>query len=133
MLKQLVTDNPYILDDEIYTSVYFIIKSYTVLKEKYQNILDSSPPTIKETQITTYNKDQVNPTEQKAIKLSRMSDNINAIEQAQLVIPVPFRKGVFDNIVFGTVYPMNEWRRRSDWDKWKALYVYTVADILHFV
>ena len=133
VLKQLTTNNPYTLPDDIFIRIVYLIKGYDRMKAEYQAILDSSPPTISETQVTIYDKKQVNPTEAKAIKLSKLSDEIYVIEQAQQAIPVMYRKGVFENIVYGTQYPIPDRRRRSEWDKNKAKYIYTVAEILHLV
>lgn len=65
------------------------------------------------------------PTEGKALKLLRTSDYCSAIESALNEIPTEYRRGVFHNICYGSMFPDDA--AYSTYKRWRQRFIYTVA------
>ena len=71
------------------------------------------------------------PTGAKVIKLEKLHERIQAIEKAKREIPEVYMQGVWNSIVHGAAYPNDA--GRSTYAKWKARYIWCVANNMHWI
>ena len=119
----------------MYRRVLYTIKDYDRRKDEYLEILHSSPkPNIdtgKDSNGKTVSQFGAKanelslPTEAKALKLSTLSCELHAIEQALMEIPMEYRKDVFDGIRYGKRCP--ETAHHNTWQQWKQRFIFHVA------
>jgi len=106
--------------------VLYIIKDYDRLKDEYHAILNGGYGT--DIVMPSLGTDISKPTEDKAIRLSMISDELHAIEQGLRYIPKEYRQSILQSIKYGAKYPdtahYNTWR----YNKYK--FTWHVADIL---
>lgn len=121
-------DNPYLLPKTVYNRVLWVVRDYERLKSERQNILHS------------YDCDWNglprgggvgNPTEDKALQLERFTADLEAIEQALLLVDEDMREGVLNNIYYRASYPHTP--SLSTWIRRKQKFLYDVAKNLKLV
>jgi hypothetical protein len=107
-------NNPYKLPHNLYMRMLYLVRDYERIKSERADILYSSPP-----QDGQPHSGLGNPTEAKGVRLAMLDNECLAIENALENIPKEYRKGVMDNICYGTQYPytadpetFGRWRRR---------------------
>jgi len=109
-------NNPYLLPHNLYMRVLYIIKDYDRLKGEYHAILDSGIGAGGVVGASPTSNEPPRPTEDVAIRLALVSDELHAIEQALLEIPGEYRAGLMHNIVYGVSCPdfahYNTWRNQ---------------------
>jgi len=106
----------------------YTIRDYDRRRDEYHNILSLSSPPITG---MPGGSNLSNPTEDGGIKLSLISDELQAVEQALLEIPPEYRQGVLNNIKYGGGYPSTA--AYITWRRWKYRLAYEVAERLHCV
>lgn len=123
---QVKRNNPFWLPKAVYYQALYAVRDYDRLCEEYRDILNSSAPCAdgqpRSSKIG-------NPTEQKAERLSEVSEKLDAIERALNKLPEEYRKGVFDNIRKNTAYPYIA--GRATWVRYRRRFLYYVAHNLH--
>jgi len=123
-------NNPYELPDTLYKRVLALVRDYERLKEEYHHVLESgpTPSTVKNHPKGTY---IANPTERKALRLSLISGELKAIEQALVIVPHEYRDGILNNINYFIRYPDDA--DRSTYSRWKQRFLYHVAENAGYV
>ncbi len=112
--------NAYILPQNLYMRVIYLVRDYDRLKEEYKEIVelsrggDSGPK----------GGGIGDPTGQAALKASSVGDQINAIEKALRQIPKEYRLGIKKSVMYGTRYPDSA---IATWSRHKARFLYHVA------
>jgi hypothetical protein len=116
------------LPDNLYKSVKYIIKDYDRLKGEYQNILmqSATPPDG-----MPKGKGTGNPTMDKAIKCETVSRQIDSIDTALIMVPIEYRRGVFNEARYGGGFPLGADPRT--YQRWKQRFIYWVADNMGLV
>lgn len=100
---QRKTNNPYYLPHNVYMQTLYLVRDYDRLRGEVLDIIyagvtpDGFPrgPGVG------------NPTESKATKIENAETKIRAIETALLSIEPEYRKGVLDNVCYGSPYPID--------------------------
>lgn len=107
-------NNPYKLPHNLYMRMLYLVRDYERIKSQRADILHSSPAHDGQPHTGLGN-----PTEIKGIKLAMLDNECSAVEKALKDIPEEYRKGIMDNICFGSPYPITadcetygRWRRR---------------------
>ena len=134
--------NPYLLPHNLYMRVLYIIRDYGRLKNEYHAILHSSPaPRIESgydregrlsAEFMPRGNETTSPTEDKAIRLALISDELHAIEQALMMVKPEYRDGVMANITDGGAhYPKNA--SSKTYRRWKQRFAFHLAKKLKYV
>ena len=121
-------NNPYILPRTVYNRVLWVIRDYERMKAERNEILhgynceqDGMPR----------GSDTSDPTMEKALKLEQIDREMQAVEQALLLVPDDLRNGVFNNICYQANYPY--YPSRWTWQRAKQKFIYKVAENLKLV
>ena len=125
---QRTKNNPYLLPHNLYMRVLYIIKDYDRLKDEYQTILDSGGSAMGGRRAGSGTS---NPTENKAIRLAAISDELHAIEGALIEIPQEYRQGVLSAIKYRTPYP--DTAGYKTWQRWRQRFIWHVAKNMRIV
>lgn len=72
-----------------------------------------------------------NPTEDRAIKLERLSHELDAIDQALLLVDQDMRNGILNNIYYGVYFP--HYPSVRTWQRVKQRFIYQVAKNLKII
>lgn len=121
-------NNPYLLPDNLYDATISLIRDYDRLKQRYEEILHGSPLPPDG---MPRGSGVGNPTEQKAIKMEAIFQQLQNIEQALLQVPSEYRNGVFREARFGGGYPIDA--ARSTYAMWKQRFVYHTAENMNLL
>ena len=115
-------NNPYFLPHNLYMHVLYLVRDYDRMKAQQNNILfaSSAPDGM------PGGNQAGDPTGNKALQMSFLSGQIQAIERALDKIPPEYRKGVFDNVRYGG-WPYGVPAHRNTWSKWRTRFVYWIA------
>ncbi|MBE6850923.1 MAG: hypothetical protein E7504_04165 [Ruminococcus sp.] len=117
-------NNPYKLPHNLYMRMLYLVRDYERMKSERKNILHGSPAS-----------DGIpcagigNPTENKAIKLASMDSDCAAVERALSGIPTEYRKGIMDNICYGSPYPIDA--DYETYGRWRRRFLYYIAQNLN--
>ena len=120
--------NPYLLPHDIYMRVLYTIKGYDRRKAEYESLLyesmlppDGQPGCGKLADKTADN----------GIKRALIFQELEAIDQALLMIPPEYQQGVKYNAMYGIWYPLSA--DVSTYRRWKQRFLYYVAERLKLV
>lgn len=117
-------NNPYKLPHNLYMRMLYLVRDYERIRSEREDILNSSPPPD-----GTAHSGTGNPTEQKAIKLIELGSSCDAVESAIAIIPLEYRKGVWNNICYQSPYPADA--GEATYKRWRCRFIYEVAKFLH--
>ena len=120
-------NNPYVLPHNLYMHVLYLVRDYDRLKTQQDDIIFSSGVSDGMPRGTQTG----DPTGNKAIQVSFLSSQIQAIENALLKIPAEYRKGVFDQIRYGGWFPFDA--DASTYRRWKQRFLYWVCVNLNYI
>lgn len=113
-------DNPFKLPHNVYMRILYIIKDYDRMKCEQNDIILSSPGTY------SGSKGQHgDPTANKALKITLMSRETDAIEMALVLIPKEYRQAVWQNVAYGDKYPAHA--DYTTYSRWRQRFIYYVA------
>lgn len=118
----------YHLEQSLYLRVLHTVRDYPRMIEKVNEVLygggsnDGMPKS----------SDVGKPTEKKAIAIAETQDTLNAIDKALKQIPIEYRHYIFENVVYGTAYPL-DYADKSTWSRWRMRFLYFVAVNLNLV
>lgn len=115
-------NNKYILPRAQYHRTLWLIRDYYRLKEEAEYGIQTTPDPPDGMPRGTAISD---PTADKAIALGRLLDIIHLIERERDAIPEEYRRGVWENVMYGTAYPRDA--DRSTYGRIKSRFVYGVA------
>lgn len=113
--------NPYLLPHNVYKQVLYLVKDYDRLRSEQEDILNSAA--INDGMPRSL--DPSDPTQRKAERLDRIADQLRAIEGAAVQIPEEYRRGVWNNVLYGMPYPITA--GIATWKRWRARYIWHVA------
>ena len=120
-------NSKYILPTSAYLATLWQIRDYYRLKELIDDTILQSPAPDGMPKGT----DTTDPTARKAGKISSYMDRIRVIEKAVDSIPEEYRKGVWDNVMYRQPFPKDA--DRATYSKYKSMFVFDVANRLHFL
>ncbi len=116
------------LSHSVYMQTVYFIRGHDDRKAEYLKVLHSQPPPPDG---IPKNIKKGDPTADKAIKISRLSAAIIAVENALQVIPEEYREGVYQSIAYGK--PTPGYAHRTTWSRHRASFVEAVAHKMSFV
>jgi len=120
-------NNKYILPRAVWHKTLWEIRDYYRMTEEADSLLTASPSSD-----GTGRKGSVgDPTFAKASKRERLLKRIDAIDDAKASVPAEYRKGVWENVMYGTRYPDDA--HRNTYSYWKSRFVHKVAERLGFI
>lgn len=115
-------NNKYILPRAQYHRTLWLIRDYYRIVEEVKYIAESGPGVSDGMPKGNRTSD---PTSDKAIRAGRMIDIINLIDDERSNMPEEYQRGVWENIMYGTAYPMDA--DRSTYGRVKSKFVYNIA------
>lgn len=120
--------NKYQLPGTVRMRVIWLVRDYDRMKAEYYSLLDNGngPPDGQPRGSTTGN-----PTERIGAKRAELSRNLEAIEQALNIIPTEYRRGVWNNVVYRSRYPMDA--GEATYRRWKKKFLYNIAKNMNFI
>lgn len=116
------------LPNNLANQVMWLIRDYERMKVEYDNAVGDSPGPPDGQPRGSNTSD---PTSREGVKRAELFRKLQAIEQAKLGIPYNYMQGVWDNILYKTPYP--ETKERTTWWRYKARFMYKVAENLFWV
>lgn len=116
-------NNPYKLPHNLYMRMLYLVRDYERIRSEREDILCGSPAPdgVPHTGVGS-------PTEHKAIKLAMLDRECDAVTKALNGIPEEYRKGVINNICYGSPYPYTA--HRNTYSYWRARLLNSVAQNL---
>ena len=118
-------NNPYLLPQSVYQRTLWAIRDYDRMKAARREILYSYSC---QQDGLPHASDPANPTEAKALKLAQLSRDMEAVEQALLLVDDDMRRGLMQNICDQTPYPYFPSKRT--WQRAKQKFIHQVAENL---
>lgn len=115
-------NNKYILPRAQYHRTLWLIRDYYRLKDEVEYIAEAGPEPGDGMPKGNQTSD---PTAQKAIRISKHMDIIALIDSEKARIPEEYRRGVWENIMYGTAFPLDA--DRSTYGRIKSRFIYNVA------
>lgn len=120
--------NQYYLPHTLYRRVLALVRDYPRLVREREDMIYESP------EGTGGGRGGVGrPTENKALRIATMDDDIRAIERALEKLPREYRQGVLDNILFGTRQADLSYAAERTWQRWKSRFLWHVAKNRHLL
>lgn len=117
-------NNPYKLPHNLYMRMLYLVRDYERIKSERSDILYNSPALDGQP-----HSGLSNPTETKGIKLAMLDTECSAVEKALSNIPQEYRKGIMDNICYGSPYPYTA--HRNTYSYWRTKLLNTIAKNLY--
>lgn len=118
---QCRTNNPYHLPHNLYMRVLYHIRDYDRLKSERENLY--YPSSIGDG--LPHGSGIGTPTEDKAIRLAKLDDECKVVEQALVRVPYEYRSGIFNNICYGSPFPLDA--SYATYKRWRQRLVYWTA------
>lgn len=119
--------NPYILPQNLWRQILYLIRDYSRMKEELDAIIDMAASQDGQPR----GSGAGDPTYAKVIKREKYHDIVSAIDRAKKEIPAEYRDGVWQNIVYGTAFPLDA--HRVTYSRYKSKFVYLVARNLNYI
>jgi len=127
---QRVKDNPYVLPNNLYMRVVYIVKDYERLKDEYDVAVGYSTPAVNG---MPRSQEMNRVTEGKALLIATMFDELYAITEALDVMPREFRDGVFKKLVKGDPWSITTTQTKEMWQRYESIYLYGIAQKLNLI
>ena len=113
-------NNPYWMEHSVYRRALALVRDYPRMAAVRDAIIFESPDGSQGGWHTG------RPTEQKALRIAAMEEDLRIVDKALEKIPQAFRQGVLDNVLYGT--RMDDLPgARSTWSRWRARLLWYVA------
>lgn len=125
---QRKTNNPHLLPKTVYNRVLWLIRDYERMKAERNEILYSGNREVSD---MPRGSDMANTTMDKALKLEQLDREMQAVEQALLLVDGDMRTGIMNNICYQVPYPY--YPSESTWLRRKRKFIHDVAKNLKFV
>ena len=114
-------NNKYILPQQVWLQTINLIRDYYRMKEVADDLIATAP--VKDG--TGIRSGVSDPTFAKVVKRERHVKMTDIIDEEKNKIPVEYRHGVWNSIMYRTPYPLDA--DRSTYSRWKSRFVYNVA------
>ncbi len=118
----------YILPRAVYNQTIWLIRDYYRIKEIADNIIHQGNSEVKEIPKTNAILDT---TGDKVSKRDKYINYIKAINEALKEIPCEYRVGVWNNIMFGSSYPLDA--HRNTYTNQKSKFIKIVAEKFNII
>lgn len=125
---QRTKNNPHLLPHNVYMQCLYAVRDYDRMKKEMQDILFASPGA---SDGMPRGSTIGNPTSNKAIKRESLQQRCEAIEQALLMIPLEYRRGVMNNILYQCGYPADA--GEATYQRWRQRFLHHVAENSNFI
>jgi len=99
----------------------YLVKDYDRIKEAWQDILDERPTPDGQPK----GNQTGNPTYSIAAKREVLFRQMEAVEQAMLMIPEEYRRGVVNHVKYQIRFP--DYADKNTWFAWQAKFLYYIA------
>lgn len=113
----------YILPRAVYNGVIWKIRDYYRMKQVAEDLLSIGAINYDSMPKSSGTGDMVSSS---AIKREQLVKEIKVIEEALLDLPEEYRSGVWNNILFGSPYPIDA--DRTTYGRYKSKFIYRVAE-----
>ena len=120
-------NNPYVLPKTLYRRVLAVIRDYDRQKEEMRSILFDTP-----------NNDGIRsgkigkPSEDAALRIAQHAGDVELVDAALISsVPTEYRKGVFDNVRYGTKFP--EIAHYKTWLRYRQRFIFETAKKLNIL
>ena len=120
--------NQWVLPHNLYRQTLYAIRDYPRIKEEYEDLLQGSPADMDGQPKGNNDGD---PTAATAVKAEKLHNRLKAIDDAKMIIPKEYQKGIWDNIVYGKPFPI--YAHKNTFGYHKAHFVYEVAKKLTLI
>lgn len=141
--RQPITNNPYLMDHDLYMQMVYLIRGYPNLLSRKQEILYGSPPPPDG---MPRGNGTSNPTENKAITLAVINEQLKAIEQTMMDLKGRYQNTFtgeefqpYDAFIDKGVFSYYRSSRRKDsapcdktWNRYRSEFAYKVAKKLNY-
>lgn len=121
---QRTKNNKYILPRAVYHQTIWRIRDYYRLKCEADYLLSTSAVNTENESVQ--NSQISDPVATKAIRREKLLEDVCTVDRALKEIPPEYRKGVWENIMFGKAYPLDA--DRSTYGRYKSRFVYILAE-----
>ena len=119
-------NNPYWLPHDLYMRVLYIARGYPRMKSAQNDIIITSPDVYKGAKT-----EHGDPTANKAVKITMMSRETDAVDYALGKIPQEYRNAIWANILHGKPYRIPA--HRDTFRHWRSRFCYFIAERLHYI
>jgi len=123
-IYQLLKGNPYVLPENLYRQILYLIKDYDRIKLQWSEELYTSPGRDGGPRGSRIS----DPTFSKALKRLRLEEDLKAMDKALTQIPEEYREHVINHSRYGIRFP--DWADRKTWFKYQSKYIFHVAENL---
>lgn len=120
---QRIERTKYILPRSVYHQTIWKVRDYYRLKEEAAEIGHISA--IEYTGMPTGSRKHNDHIGEVVAKREKMLEDVNKIDECLSLIPVEYRKGVWDNIQYQSPYPLTA--DRSTYGRYKSKFIYLLA------
>lgn len=114
-------DNPYQLPHNVYMQCLYAVRDYDRLRKEMEDILYAAPGTPDGMPRGSETSDQ---TGDKAVKREALRRRCETIEQALMLIPVEYRRGVLNGTMYGC-FPDDA--NPETYRRWRRRFLYQIA------
>lgn len=118
---------PYKLPKAVYYQALYAVRDYDRVKREYNTMLGLSASPDGQPRSTAPG----DPTGRLAIRRTELSDRLTAIDRALCEIPKEYRRGVANNVMYGSPYPYMA--SIATWSRWRRKFLYFVAAYLRLI
>ena len=125
---QRTRNNSFWLPDDIYRRALAHVRAYPELCRRRDEIIFSS-----NSWDGARRRGVGKPTEAKAMRLDRISDDIGAVDRALSKIPREYRQGLIDNIAFGKPMHALPGACVETWSRWRARLLWQLAKNMKWI
>lgn len=126
---QCKKNNDYRLPHNVYVQVIYAVRDYDRLKNERKKLLHGSPPPPDG--MPRGKGEAGSPTEKRALRLAEIEVRLEAIDAAIKTIPLEYRKGVLNNLIYWARYPADADMRT--YRRYKQRVVYEIAKKLYLI
>jgi len=123
-IYQLIKGNPYVLPENLYRQVLYLIKDYDRIKLLWEEELYTTP----RNEFGPRGSSKSDPTFSKAARRIRLEEDLRAMDKAMSQIPDEYREHVINHARYGIRFP--DWADRKTWFKYQSKYIFHVAENL---
>ena len=123
-IYQLTKKNPYVLPENLYRQMLYLIKDYDRIKLLREETLHTTP----RSDGGPRGSGTSDPTFSKAVIRLRIEEDLKAMDKALTLIPEEYAEHIINHARYNVRFP--DWADRKTWFKYQSKYIYYVAENL---